>query len=161
MAKKQVIAVFTVDTEADGQAWQKEDIALALACKFDDNHATAWDSLSDFLTDVKEGYFPNERKRFDITVIEKVDAPQKRAKGLRWGRRFDRAAFAQGWSVFTTDHGPAIQRIDDPKVWDYWEAGDYTTPKFDSDDDARLFVRQQAHRGSPVAIRALEITDQE
>lgn len=58
-----------------------------------------------------------------------------------WPRRFCKAACAQGWCIFNDTE---IQRDDEAGV-------------FDGDDDAIAYVRRQAKRGRPEAIRALEI----
>jgi hypothetical protein len=56
--KKRVVAMFTVDTDEDDGRWHKTDVALHIDCApFDDNpDATVWDSLEDFLADLKEGH---------------------------------------------------------------------------------------------------------
>jgi len=61
MAIKQVFATFIVDTGANGDDWDKHDIATALASKFKDNDATVWDSLVDFLADFTDGHIPDRR----------------------------------------------------------------------------------------------------
>jgi hypothetical protein len=63
---KRVIAAFTVDIGKTGENWTKEDIALMLDCYADERgvklsgevNATVWDSLEDFLADLKEGHTP-------------------------------------------------------------------------------------------------------
>jgi hypothetical protein len=71
MPIKRVVAMFNVDT-GDGTSWDKTDIALFLDAwsvengvetiqLSDDPDATVWDSVGDFLADLKNGHI-NEPK---------------------------------------------------------------------------------------------------
>lgn len=62
-------------------------------------------------------------------------------KARAWTRAHCRAACAQGWCVF---NGHEIQRDDQADV-------------FSSDRAAVAYVKRQARRGRPEAIRALEL----
>jgi hypothetical protein len=58
----------------------------------------------------------------------------------------------EGWDLFTTETGYAIQRLDDPQ----FEQCGYREPKFEDDASAFFFVRFWAQRGSPTHAKALK-----
>ena len=75
---------------------------------------------------------------------------------MTWTPNDETAAADQGW-LLNTDLDPdfymvGVEKIDDPAAW---PGLGYDRPKFQSDDEALLYVLQKAAIDDPLALKAL------
>lgn len=68
-----------------------------------------------------------------------------------WHKAYHRAAWAEGWSLWTTDHGPQVQRFDDP------HDSDAPPVHLNNDDEAHAIVatgmiEQREHAMAAMAV---------